>query len=579
MRSKFTLLTTLLALIGLGLASCVPDIPEEPKKNLSVSLDATALTLEYGVQTDVKYSFKDADGNLKVDISGLPYEVSGTNEFLTGTSGKLIFISRLDKDETCKATVTFKDNSNTVTKTLTLNTKKQPIKVEIPSAPVFEPEYAIVYPYSTNQTTNISFTIPGEQPVDELTVLGGSDLDITLEKNTGNKSGKIKIKAKENFNNESQFILNASNTAGTATKSVRVHEAFLNVIYAGTSATTIDVPGNGSEIQLGVSTNLKFDAAVSQESKDFIRIAINDNNIDVTVEKNNLTTTRSGKITVYDDKHILQKEIVINQEEKQDEPIEKGYESDRKALIAINKALKMDQWENNTSTDGKSNWYWNLDNPVETWFGTKWEEINGQKRCVSLVLADYKTIGEQELPKEIGWLSELKTIEIRFVDFARLDNAVKNLVKLKELILIGCNLEKIDINEWTGLKELVEKNNKLEEIDLKETKIHGTIPSWLNKIKDYNLYRCHFYGQVPDIVAKTEWWNTRTVLNLEILKKSPIFDQSKYELTPSGLSCYLTEGEVIIYTQQDNYALWVGEQPSNTKWVNDNLGGHWEWTE
>ena len=31
--------------------------------------------------------------------------------------------------------------------------------------------------------------------------------------------------------------------------------------------------------------------------------------------------------------------------------------------------------------------------------------------------------------------------------------------------------------------------------------------------------------------------------------------------------------------QNDNYALWVGERPENTKWVEDSHGGHWEWTD
>ena len=64
----------------------------------------------------------------------------------------------------------------------------------------------------------------------------------------------------------------------------------------------------------------------------------------------------------------------------------------------------------------------------------------------------------------------------------------------------------------------------------------------------------------------------------------PIFDKSKYKTLDAGIGdgafwYVVTNGEAIIYSQADNYALWVGERPSNTKLVDDKFGGHWEWTE
>ena len=58
----------------------------------------------------------------------------------------------------------------------------------------------------------------------------------------------------------------------------------------------------------------------------------------------------------------------------------------------------------------------------------------------------------------------------------------------------------------------------------------------------------------------------------------PAFDVNNFRPAGTdGISVYMTGIECEIYTQKDNYALWIGERPENTKWVEDEFGGHWEW--
>ena len=78
-------------------------------------------------------------------------------------------------------------------------------------------------------------------------------------------------------------------------------------------------------------------------------------------------------------------------------------------------------------------------------------------------------------------------------------------------------------------------------------------------------------------------WSEKTLGEPKYLEKCPIFDKSKFKKLDrkigDGSFWYdVTAGESIIYGQADNYALWVGKRPSNTKWVDDKFGGHWEWT-
>ena len=58
-----------------------------------------------------------------------------------------------------------------------------------------------------------------------------------------------------------------------------------------------------------------------------------------------------------------------------------------------------------------------------------------------------------------------------------------------------------------------------------------------------------------------------------------LYNKTKYEKSEDGWYYFVPQGEAMMFLQADNYALWVGERPSNTTWVNDKFGGHGEWTD
>lgn len=167
-----------------------------------------------------------------------------------------------------------------------------------------------------------------------------------------------------------------------------------------------------------------------------------------------------------------------------------------------------------------------------------------------------------------------------------LPQSIRNLTKLERIGFLNDDMEHIDISEWTGLAELMNNpDHKLWSICFSYTKVHGTIPEWGANIEDdgaFDVNDCHFSGQVPDAVAKSGNWNHKFTFSPEEVECYPRFKEGMFEKIPISddrYQYYISIGDFNILTQADNYALWVGERPESTRWVEDSLGGHWEWTD
>ncbi len=655
---KLTLIYFLL--LSVVVVSCRKEKEDLP---MSVKISSQKIELAYDETVTVNYTFTDADGELKVSVTGLPEGVLFEDIRVDKQSGKLKFTSSRDKQESVGVKVVFKDSKNTITKDLTIDlfpdktsfsvsaesdklsiiagrkvelkysvhNAKGPVKVSFkkeiqglklsnnfdkknskgvisfdtsikeekkiegtlvfsdgrkecevkitfefgkspvaPAVPVISVKSNIIYPKKCNRSNEMPFTIACDTDIDEVTVQTTPGIEAKLELGPGKKSGKIIVKAKENAGEFEELTLKAKNNAGESQKEVKLKLAYLNLKQENMKLDSKQFKG-----QVEVNTNLDF--VVSTEGA--VTITEKKKNlISFTVSENTLWENRTSKITVKDTEGLLEKSLVIVQDKNNG-----NNDTDRDALIAIAKSMNMQEWEEN-GVEGGSYKNWGTDVPKDKWYGSEWSEKGGMGRCIGLSFTSDQPKFSGVISEDIGKLTELRELIITpYFHFKKLPDSIRNLKKLEKISLAFDKID-IDIKEWKGLNDLMNNSeNKMKALDFEGTGLHGTIPEWLKKLPGEGvcLWGCHFSGQIPDAVVKSKMWSSKAIGDPQYLEKSPIFDKSKFKLKDLGDGNYMYEvtvGESIIYSQADNYALWVGKRPSNTKWVDDKFGGHWEWT-
>ena len=656
---KLTLIYFLL--LSVAVVSCRKEKEDLP---MSVKISSQKIELAYDETVTVNYTFTDADGELKVSVTGLPEGVLFEDIRVDKQSGKLKFTSSRDKQESVGVKVVFKDSKNTITKDLTIdlfpdrtsfsvstesdklsiiagrkvdlkysvsnangavkvsfkkeiqglklsnnfdkkNSKgvisfdtsiKEEKKIEgtlvfsdgrkecevkitfefgkspvAPAVPVISVKSNIIYPKKCNRSNEMSFTIACDTDIDEVTVQTTPGIEAKLELGPGKKSGKIIVKAKENAGEFEELTLKAKNNAGESQKEVKLKLAYLNLKQENMKLDSKQFKG-----QVEVNTNLDF--VVSTEGA--VTITEKKKNlISFTVSENTLWKNRTSKITVKDTEGLLEKSLVIVQDKNNG-----NNDTDRDALIAIAKSVNMNEWEENGVLEEGFYRNWGTDISKDKWYGSEWSEKGGMGRCIGLRFSSEQPKFSGIISEEIGKLTELKELIITpYFHFKKLPDSIRNLKKLEKISLAFDKID-IDLKDWKGLNDLMNNSeNKMKDLNFEGTGLHGTIPEWLKKLpgKGINLFGCNFSGQIPDAVVKSEMWSCEVIGDPQYLEKSPVFDKSKFKIKDQGDGNYyyiVTAGEAIIYGQADNYALWVGKQPKNTKWVNDKLGGHWEWT-
>lgn len=651
----------------LGIASCAPETPVQPEKNLSVTLKETSVTLPFETEVKVDYTYADAEGTLVVDSKNLPEGISFTNKVTSLSEGSISFFSRMDSDKEYKVSLIFGDRNKSITKDITLKTlkKETPFSIDIesseislvydenykldytaispkgevsaqfknavegitlsnafnketnkgvltfktslkeakdlsgiivftdgkttqekelkfktgawsvkPSEPVVELTSDIVYPYPSNIATEIPFTVKCESTIDEVTVEAGTGLKATINAASDKKSGKISVVAESNLGTSANVTITAKNSAGSASKSFSLVKAYLDL-----SGYECSVPYTGTKQAYNfiVSTNLEYNVNVENAAREYVNCTVQNNSVNFNVTENPKWETRVAKITVFDKKKILSREFVITQA-----MTEGSNASDREALMAIYESLNMKEW---TDYGSFGTYYknWGTDVSMDKWLGLDWSDYDGKGRCVYIHLVGLQPNSTGVIPEEIGHLTKLR--EFRLYPghhITKLPDSIKNLINLKDLTFTGDELD-MDLSDWTGFNELMNNPNcKLQGISFDDTRLHGNYPEWTTKFdKDGQLgiTGCHFSGQVPDAVAKCEFWKKKYAYDANALEACPRFDKSKYTKSEDGWYYFVPQGEAMMFLQADNYALWVGERPSNTTWVNDKFGGHWEWTD
>lgn len=539
------------------------------RTSFSVSTESDKLSIIAGRKVDLKYSVSNADGTVKVSFKKEIQGLKLSNNFdKKNSKGVISFDTSIKEEKKIEGTLVFSDGRKECEVKITFEFGKSPVA---PAVPVISVKSNIIYPKKCNRSNEMSFTIACDTDIDEVTVQTTPGIEAKLELGPGKKSGKIIVKAKENVGEFEELTLKAKNNAGESQKEVKLKLAYLNLKQENIKLDSKQFKG-----QVEVNTNLDF--VVSTEGA--VTITEKKKNlISFTVSENTLWENRTSKITVKDTEGLLEKSLVIVQDKNNG-----NNDTDRDALIAIAKSVNMNEWEENGVLDEGFYRNWGTDISKDKWYGSEWSEKGGMGRCIGLRFSSEQPKFSGIISDEIGKLTELKELIITpYFHFKKLPDSIRNLKKLEKIALAFDKID-IDLKEWKGLNDLMNNpENKMKALDFEGTGLHGTIPEWLKKLpgKGISLFGCHFSGQIPDAVVKSEMWSCEVIGDPQYLEKSPVFDKSKFKIKDLGDGNYyyiVTAGEAIIYGQADNYALWVGKQPKNTKWVDDKFGGHWEWT-
>ncbi|MEG2277371.1 MAG: hypothetical protein RSC80_06000 [Odoribacter sp.] len=180
--------------------------------------------------------------------------------------------------------------------------------------------------------------------------------------------------------------------------------------------------------------------------------------------------------------------------------------NDSLALVAIYNALGGENWEY---------CYWKR-TPMRYWNGIKFADINGEQRVVALELYGSRIKGQ--LPKEIGMLTELRTLRMAGSDCLR-GSIIDEVYDLKKLKVLDFRFTELTgelsprIGQLTELDTLIlwksqfkahtwDENGKIQWHDGRNTELFsGSIPheiGRLTKLKFLNFSRCGFTGVLPE---------------------------------------------------------------------------------
>lgn len=587
----------------------------------SVNVKARSVSIVAYRIEKILYDAKNQDGPVSVRFRESEDEIRLENEFDTETSkGTLSFTTSIKEEMTLERTLVFSDGRKDCEVKIKFETGKWAV---IPEDPIISVTSDIIYPKECGRSVVMPFTVSCGSDIDDVKVMTSEGIEAVLEVAPDRKSGKITVMARENLKSREEVCLSAENSAGRAEAKVILQKAYLRLemvqIESDCKAddknqpvvtisdgevtimenphwekvqTTIEVKDMEGLIEwvqiesnhrslkgsLKVVTNLEFDARVV--TTDNANITKKDNDrVTFMVNDNPLWESRKTVIEVKDREGLIRRELKIVQAKTIG-----SNATDRAALMAIYDSLNMKEWIDYGSF-GTYYRNWGTDVPMGKWLGTDWTDIDGYGRCNGLVLTAKQPKSTGVISEEIGKLTELKELIIFPKHrFTKMPDNIKDLIKLESICFAG-DIMDMDISEWKGINDLMNNpENKIKNLNFSKTGLHGKIPEWNIPKNCFSISGCHFSGQVPDAVAKSAMWSEEKIVEPDFVEKSPIFDKSKYRTKDTGVGdgsfwYIMTEGEEIIYSQADNYALWVGERPSNTKWVNDKFGGHWEWTE
>lgn len=542
--------------------------------DMTVTLDNSSFVLPYGEEVKGGFSVKDAIGTLSLAAAELP---SGIGFRSDAGSGCFYLTSLLKENTTLSARLEWRDDRMTVSKGITVRTTyTEPApEVDAPESVTLTSSFEFVYPYPEEYEVLVDYVVNGTDAVDEVTATSERLGIRRVSEAEDHKSGTFAVRASQSFGNEDALVVRAVNAGGAAESSVTFRRAYLSVDVASAEATA-DIT---KPVEIHINANVPY--GFTKKGLDFAEVTLVGNTLVIDMQKNSSLQPRGGEIVIADVNGVLVKTIPVTQK-----AAVANNDTDRAALMAIYDALNMKEW---TEYGAFGTYYsnWGTQAPMDKWLGLNWTDWDGKGRLWQLELMGTQPNSTGYIPEELGNLTELREFSIYpNHKITHLPQSIRNLTKLEEIIFLNDDMEHIDISEWTGLSELMNNpGKKLWSICFAYTRLHGTVPEWVAKLEDkgqFSVEGCHFSGQVPDAVAKSVNWNHKFAFSPDEVECYPRFKDGMFEKIQISEDRYqysISIGDYNILTQADNYALWVGERPEDTRWVEDSLGGHWEWTD
>lgn len=365
----------------------------------------------------------------------------------------------------------------------------------------------------------------------------GAEAKVRMEGSAGSRKAVVTLKATAAFGESTDLVMTATNGHGTTTKTFALERAKMSV-----AKTTYDaVPCKGAILVLGLDSNLETDLCVRESDTEMLSIGMtSDKQLCLVVNENGMTA-RTGVMTIADVDGVLP-EITVNVNQLGSGiPDVLNAETDKIALRAIYEAL------NRYDMIEKIDWSQPLTRAT----------FDGDLSNGRIYARSFRYEDSGVLPDEFGWLDKIVDVDIvnRKIT-GTLPKTLGGCKSLRVLELYGSNIcEKL---EDSSLRDVISHLSKLSI----STEFYGSFPEWFANLPSTStlistIFGTHLSGRIPDRVA-----------NMEAMKRRD-----------GGRFAHVIDAYITSTRNYYNYALWVGEQPANVKFVNDEHGGHWEWTD
>ncbi len=148
---------------------------------------------------------------------------------------------------------------------------------------------------------------------------------------------------------------------------------------------------------------------------------------------------------------------------------------------------------------------WDVNKPITTWKGVATQIINKEHRVVELNMSlipmsfSWTPWRLEEFPKEIGYLTELKILNIEHLKaFGVLPDEIGNLTNLVRLAAVD--------NNFTSIPNSIVKLKNLEELDMSENQLSGSLPESIGELVNLKKLKLshNFFQEIPDIFSKMQ---------------------------------------------------------------------------
>ena len=302
---------------------------------------------------------------------------------------------------------------------------------------------------------------------------------------------KFEVSVIDELNESPKFAVFAENDRWQDRKDLTVEKAYFNP-----ERESFECHAAGATFPLSVETNVGL-KAISQEPG-WIHVKGNGNSLEITVDRNEGYTARTGEILLSDSRSLMQKTFTVTQEAAVN-----YFKEEREALEDLWEATDGRNWKSLSNTTGGmaySTANWCTDNPIETWYGVT---LDDEGHVIYLHLSGVGLVGH--IPEGIGKLAYLQELWLSGNSLSgELPESIGDLKVLKDLDMSGMELS-------GGLENctLGKIASHLKNVSLSGNLFTGGFPEWIGDLPEtanFWLQGNCLEGKVPEkVVAHSRW--------------------------------------------------------------------------